>query len=206
MIEDNGKGMRPELAKTILNHIGVTDGKENGHGIGLTQVLDTLQNNEGKLEIESQEGVGTKMILTFPRIPSQNWIADSIKLVDDDIVIILDDDSSIHMAWNTRFDELVRKFPNLAVLHFEIGQECIDFINRIAPDKIHKVFLLTDYELLKQDVNGLDVIHQTPVERSILVTSHYADKAICSCAIKAGTTILPKQLAYDIPIAVEASV
>lgn len=202
-VEDNGKGMRAELVTRILNQIAVTEGKQDGHGIGLTQVHETLQNNEGKLAIESQEGVGTKMILTFPRVPSQDWIADSIHLHDDDIVVILDDDSSIHLAWNTRFDELVKQFSNLQVHHFEIGQDCVDFINNLPPEDIRKVFLLTDYELLKQDLNGLDVIRQTPVDRSILVTSHYENKSVCGDAVKVGTIILPKQLAYDIPIDVE---
>ena len=200
VVEDNGKGMRPELVQKIMNHVAVTDGKPDGHGIGLTQVRDTLQNNEGTLAIETREGVGTKMIATFPRVTSENWIADSMQLAEDDIVVILDDDSSIHLAWNTRFDGLVKQFSNLTVRHFEFGQECIDFINGLAPERIGKVFLLTDYELLKQDLNGLDVIHQTPVHRSVLVTSYYADKSIRACASKAGTTILPKQLAYDIPI------
>jgi hypothetical protein len=200
IVEDNGKGMRPQLAQTIMNQIAITEGKTDGHGIGLTQVRDTLQNNEGTLAIDSKVGVGTKMKVSFPRVPSENWIADSMQLADDDIVVILDDDSSIHLAWNTRFDELVKLYPNLTVRHFEFGQECIDFINGLPPEKIAKVFLLTDYELLKQDLNGLDVIHQTPVHRSVLVTSYYADKSIRACAGKAGTTILPKQLAYDIPI------
>jgi len=200
VVEDNGKGMRPELVQKLINQTAVTEGKQDGHGIGMTQVRETLQNNEGELTIDSREGVGTKMILTFPRVPSQNWIADSMQLVDDDIVVILDDDSSIHMAWNTRFDRLKKIFPNLTVHHFEIGQKCIDFINGLPPEQIQKIFLLTDFELLKQDLNGLDVIYQTPVARTILVTSHYADKQVCSQAIKAGTTILPKQLAYDIPI------
>jgi signal transduction histidine kinase len=200
IIEDNGKGMRPELIQKVMNQIAVTEGKKDGHGIGLTQVRETLQNHEGQLAIESEIGVGTKMILTFPRVPAQNWIADSIQLNDDDIVVVLDDDDSIHAAWDTRFDTLLTKFPNLTVKHFEIGQETIDFINGLAPEKKQKVFLLTDYELINQDLHGLNIIKQTAIQRSILVTSHYENKTVCQDAVKADTKILPKQLAHDIPI------
>jgi signal transduction histidine kinase len=200
VVEDNGKGMRPELVKKIMDQIAVTEGKKDGHGIGLTQVRETLQNNEGQLKIESEVGVGTKMILTFPRIPPQNWIADSMQLNDDDTVVILDDDSSIHMAWDTRFDKLGQEWPNLTVKHFEIGQETVDFINNLAPDEKKKVLLLTDFELLKQKLDGINVIKQTAIDRSILVTSHYANKTIRHNSVKVGTQILPKQLAYDIPI------
>jgi hypothetical protein len=65
---------------------------------------------------------------------------------------------------------------------------------------------LTDYELINQKLNGLDAIKQTGVQRSVLVTSHYANKTVCQDAVKAGTKILPKQLAYDIPIHISSSV
>ena len=199
-IEDNGKGMKPELVQKILGHSAVTEGKENGHGIGLTQVRETLENNKGEWIIDSQIGHGTQFILTFPRAHSLNWIAETIRLENDDTVVILDDDSSIHMAWDIRFDVILKKFPQLTIKHFELGQEAIDFINDHTPDKKQKIFLLTDYELLKQDLDGLGVIKETQISRSILVTSHYANKQVQHLAAKTNTKILPKQLASDIAI------
>ena len=35
-----------------------TEGKKDGHGIGLSQVRDTLEHNHGKMTIESEVGVG----------------------------------------------------------------------------------------------------------------------------------------------------
>src|SRR6185437_11452455 len=37
-IQDNGKGMSPALVDKIMNRVAVTSGKQDGHGIGLTQV------------------------------------------------------------------------------------------------------------------------------------------------------------------------
>lgn len=204
VVEDNGKGMRPELVQKIMGQLAVTEGKKDGHGIGLTQVRETLQNNEGQLAIESEVGLGTKMILTFPRVPSQNWVAETMPLKEDDIVIILDDDSSIHLAWDTRFDQILAEYPDLTIKHFEIGQDTLNFINALPPEKKQKVFLLTDYELLKQKINGVDVVNQSAIKRSILVTSHYANKSVRNSAIQAGTQILPKQLAHDINISITA--
>lgn len=199
-IEDTGKGMKPELVQKILNYTAVSEGKEDGHGIGLTQAHETLQNNQGHWVIESEIDQGTKFILTFPRAPSLNWIAETLQLNDDDTVVILDDDSSIHMAWDIRFDVILKKFPHLMIKHFELGQETIDFINSLPPDKKQKIFLLADYELLKQDLDGLDVIKKTNISRSILVTSHYAHKGVQQAATETDTKILPKQLASDIAI------
>jgi putative PEP-CTERM system histidine kinase len=40
--------------------------KENGLGVGLFQCKQMVEDNHGKIRIESQEGHGTKVILTFP--------------------------------------------------------------------------------------------------------------------------------------------
>lgn len=199
-VEDNGKGMTTELVQKILSRTPVTEGKKNGHGIGLTQVHETLENNQGQLSINSQIDQGTKFVLTFPRTQSLNWIAETLQLNDDDTVVILDDDTSIHMAWDIRFEVILKKFPHLKIKHFEQGQEAIDFINDHTPNKKQKIFLLADYELLKQDLNGLEVIKKTDISRSILVTSHYANKEVQQSAAQTNTKILPKQLASDIPI------
>ena len=199
-IKDNGKGMSPELVQKIMNQVAITEGKADGHGIGLAQVRETLQNSQGQWEIESQIGSGTAIKLIFPRSKPLTWLADSIRLNDNDTVVILDDDSSIHMAWDVRFEEIRKEYRGITVKHFEIGQQAIDSINGLTPDKKKEIFLLADYELLKQDLNGLDVIKKSQVNRSILVTSHYANEQIQQMATKTGTKILPKELASDIPV------
>ncbi|MBP9742751.1 MAG: HD domain-containing protein [Burkholderiales bacterium] len=201
ILKDNGKGMRPELVNKIVNNISVTEGKTGGHGIGLSQVRETIQLNDGKFKINSTVGQGTEITLTFPKISSPPWIADHIKIYADDIVVILDDDTSIHAAWNTRFANDVPQLIN-KLNHFESGQETINFINNLSPSDKQKVFLLVDYELLNQKLNGLDVVKQTGITRSILVTSHNENRDIQAQAHKTHTKILPKLLAAEIPISV----
>jgi len=205
-IEDNGKGMSPALVQKILDKIAVTEGKEDGHGLGLQQVRDTLQDNEGIWEIDSEVDIGTKIKLTFARTQALGWIAESVELNDNDTVVILDDDSSIHMAWDFRFEKILKLHPGLKVKHFEIGRETIEFINALGPDKKENSFLLADYELLNQDLNGLQVIDLVQMKRAILVTSHYANKRVQQSAFKTGTKILPKQLASSVPIHINKSV
>ena len=71
----------------------------------------------------------------------------------------------------------------------------MDFLNDLSPAEKQHVFLLSDYELLKQELNGLHVVAQSNIDRSILVTSHYADPLLQERSSKTGTKILPKQLA-----------
>lgn len=205
-IEDNGKGMSPELIKKIMSSISFTEGKKGGHGLGLTQVRETLERNQGELSFASTVGKGTKVSLTFPRITAPSWIAEEIKLGKNDNVIILDDGASIHRAWDTHFEPILKREPGIKLKHFEMGKEALNYINSLSNSEKNRVFLLSDYELLKQDLNGLNVIEQSKIKRSILVTSHYANPVVLEHAIKIGTKILPKQLASEISIVVDPSI
>ncbi|MDO8954750.1 MAG: PAS domain-containing sensor histidine kinase [Gammaproteobacteria bacterium] len=205
IITDNGKGMMPELISKIMNNITVTEGKEGGHGLGLTQVRETLVRNQGELSFYSSVGKGTEVTIKFPRITAPDWIAEEIKLGNNDLVIILDDGTSIHRAWDSHFESIVKKNPDIRLKHFERGNEALAFIMNLSPTEKKKVFLLTDYELLKQELNGLNVIEQGKINRSILVTSHYANQTVREHATRTGTKILPKQLASEISINIDAS-
>jgi signal transduction histidine kinase/FixJ family two-component response regulator len=200
IIEDNGRGMPPEVRDKIINAIEVTSEKENGHGIGMCQVRDTLNNNSGKLEIKSRIGLGTKIFLTFPRLEAPNWIAQEITLYESDTVIILDDDNSIHGAWEKRFKA---DAPDIKLRHFTQGKEVIKFIHNLTEEEKQKIFLLTDYELINQELDGLKIINQTGIKRSILVTSHHENEEVHKLANKTKTKILPKQLAAEVSILVK---
>lgn len=199
IIQDNGKGMPQEIIDKIMNNIAVTAGKKNGNGIGLAQVRNTLHISKGKMSIESEIGVGTKIILTFPKIGSPDWIAEEIVLHKGDTVVVLDDDDSIHDAWSARFEDYA---GIIHLEHFETGEKAIDFINN-ASEK-NKIFLLSDFELINQGLNGLQVIEKTSMQtQSVLVTSHYHNQPVCDLAAKIVVKILPKQLAPEVPIKIE---
>jgi signal transduction histidine kinase len=206
VIEDDGKGMSAGLVKKLMSNLAITEGKQDGHGIGLTQVWEALERNQGEFAIDSKIGKGTKIILTFPRLMAPNWIAEEIKLGSQDFVIILDDDSSIHFAWDTRFESILAQAPGIRVQHFQNGLEALEVINQLSVADKQKLFLLTDYELLNQELHGLDVVARAQVHHSVLVTSHYTNKVILDAAAATGTKILPKQLVPEIPIVIDATV
>ncbi|CAL7959834.1 Sensor protein [Gammaproteobacteria bacterium] len=196
IIQDNGKGMSEETANKIKSGATVATDKKEGHGIGLTQIRETIELNRGKFDVVSKLGEGTKMILTFPMAIPPQWLAKDIKLNEGDTVIILDDDPAMHGIWDMYF----KKYKNdIQLKHFIIGKEAINFINTF-PEK-NKIYLLADKELMKQDgLTGMDVIKQTNLERATLVTSHYADIEVQKFAAESGIGILPKDLATEASI------
>lgn len=199
VIEDNGCGMSQEIIDKIMSNIMVTDGKKNGSGIGFAQVRETLKESQGKMLIESKIGEGAKITLIFPIMNTPEWIVREIILNKGDMVVVLDDDSTIHKAWEARF------YPygeDIQLYHFELGVDAIQFIKEL-PIK-NKVFLLSDFELINQEFNGLQVIERLALEeRSILVTSHHGKQHIRDAASLMGVKILPKSLASEVAITVK---
>jgi PAS domain S-box-containing protein len=200
IVSDNGKGMSSALIEKIMNNMSVSEGKVDGNGIGLTQVRETLARNKGTLSIHSKIGKGTAIQIKFPRVKAPLWVAEEIMLGREDIVVILDDDRSIHGAWDSRFEGILKQAPHIKLHHFENGQEGLTFLTTLDRDEKKKTLLLTDFELLKQSLNGLDVVERANLSRSILVTSHYDDPDIQKRTHALGTKILPKQLASEIPM------
>ena len=66
-IQDNGQGMSDEVRARLFQAFFSTKG-EKGTGLGLMVVQKTIKAHAGKLEVESQEGVGTTFIITLPKM------------------------------------------------------------------------------------------------------------------------------------------
>ncbi|MEB3340931.1 ATP-binding protein, partial [Okeania sp.] len=67
IIEDNGKGMPPEVKKRIFDHLFTTKGVGKGTGLGLAIVRQiVVEKHGGIIDCISEVGKGTKFIITLP--------------------------------------------------------------------------------------------------------------------------------------------
>jgi PAS domain S-box-containing protein len=128
VVEDNGIGMPEEVKDKIMNNIRVTSGKINGHGVGFEYIRDILTNNNGTLSIESKQNCGTKIILTFPKVTTPNWMCNKLIINPNDIIVVLDDDDFIHDIWNIKLNPILQKTPSVQLKHFKFGLDVINFI------------------------------------------------------------------------------
>lgn len=64
-VSDTGTGMTPEVKEKCLAAFYTTKGR-NGTGIGLAMVKDFCDKNRAGLEIDTREGAGTTVSMTFP--------------------------------------------------------------------------------------------------------------------------------------------
>lgn len=200
-IQDTGCGMPKDLVNTILQGQKVSN-KIDGLGLGFIHARKFLIASKGQLNISSILQRGTCISLTFPNEKTPPWIINEIMIYPDSIIVILDDDPSIHGAWDSLFSISLKKNFFLRVIHFTQSNECLEYIRNINSADHHKILLLTDYELLKQGINGLEVIGLTCLNRAILVTSHYENQDIIKKSILLNTKILPKTLASEVKLTV----
>jgi signal transduction histidine kinase len=63
-IVDTGPGIPAARLENLFQPF--TSSKENGLGVGLFHCKQMVEDNQGQIRIESQEGHGTKVILSFP--------------------------------------------------------------------------------------------------------------------------------------------
>jgi PAS domain S-box-containing protein len=201
-IQDNGKGMPSEIVEKLMKNESVSSTKECGYGIGMPQIQDTLQELNGTQVIESTQNVGTKIMLTIPRYEKLWWETEKIDIRRGQIVVIVDDDVGIHGKWKERLGKYT---PGISLKFFREGQAAVDFINTCG--RREDVFLLSDYELRNQPLNGLDVIQKSGIGRhqSILVSEHYGSKGIekKSRGVWAAGGVLPKEFINDVRIVFE---
>jgi signal transduction histidine kinase len=66
-LKDTGMGI-PEAIRDKLFDSFVTSGKKGGTGLGLAIVKKVVEEHKGKIEVESETGVGTTFKLYFPRV------------------------------------------------------------------------------------------------------------------------------------------
>jgi len=64
-VEDTGCGISKENMKKIFNPFFTT--KEKGSGLGLPIVRKIVEGHQGTVDVESQEGAGTKVIIRLPK-------------------------------------------------------------------------------------------------------------------------------------------
>ncbi|MEZ4815530.1 MAG: HAMP domain-containing sensor histidine kinase [Bdellovibrionota bacterium] len=192
-IKDSGKGMsKDELKKLGLRGVSW---KENGSGLGFSFAKKCVEQWGGMIDVESEVGQGTTVLVKLPVANSPDWFIDKVRISKDTTVVVLDDDPSIHSSWDNKLKAFGK---SISIKHFSEPASLKDWLADRTPKN---AIYFIDYEFLNSTDNGLNFIRENKLEsKSVLVTSRADEetiKAACStCCVK----LLPKAMVSSIPI------
>lgn len=201
IISDNGKGI-PKSLLARLGEMGFSYGKEStksGAGLGLFHAKETIKSFGGNFKISSEEGVGTTIEITLPKVKPPDWFVEKLVISVGSMIISVDDDLSIHGIWRGRYDSLGICAPVAQYLSFTSGADFKAWYI-VNHTKYTNLVLLVDYELLNQPQTGLDLIEEMNIyENAVLVTSRYEEREIRERCARVGVRLIPKAMAGTVP-------
>lgn len=197
IVRDDGVGISPEvLAK--LGRMGATHGKAEGSGLGLNHARNCTESWGGSLRMSSEPGKGTAVTVLLPQAEAPAWFVSELSFPAGAVVVILDDDESIHAVWDGRLDAFREK--GIEILHFATPNELRRWSGD-NPGKRSSAHFLLDYELSGYEDTGLTLASELGIgEQSILVTSRYDEPGILAHCRSLGARMIPKGLAAVVPI------
>ena len=164
-IRDNGCGIADEILPKVGER-GLTTKKE-GSGLGLYHAKKMIESWKGKLKITSQSNAGTSVEILLPKIQAPQWFPQNVTVTPESIIVVLEDDISIHDVWKSKLSDLAIQFHL-----FSHSSELRTWISKNRPTLSQAEFFV-DYELRGEEFTGLDVIETEGLcKQSVLVSSH----------------------------------
>jgi len=201
VVSDNGKGIPPAIL-TQLGQRGATHGKSGGAGLGLYHARKSVERWGGRLWMTSDLGVGTSVSIVVPCSSAPDWFASKLEFAGDSVVMVLDDDPSVHSIWRKRFDGAAFRAAGVTVHHFSSGREVREWISAVRVRR-EALVCLFDFELRGENATGLDLLEELGLSKNAaLVTSRYEEKSIRDDCTRLGVSLIPKGLAGFVPMAV----
>lgn len=212
-VKDNGRGI-PKHLLDRLGEFGLTHGKEgtpSGSGLGLYHAKKIVEAAGGQIRIDSEEGVGTTVILHLTKCSAPSWFLTELRLKKNTLVVTLDDDLSIHQLWKERLLKARGGLREKDLFTFtSINEFKAWYLRRFmtassdVPSKQENLTYLIDYEFISHSESGIDVIEDLNlIQRAVVVTSRFEDPNIQTRAEKLGLKIIPKSHTSSVPISFE---
>lgn len=197
-IIDNGCGISSQILSKIMK--GQIKTAKSGTGLGLSYAINRFETWECNLEIKSEIEKGTIVEITMPQAKPADWFMPAIRIKQESVIIVLDDDESIHGVWDQRFIQTFSLDDKMEVKHFLNPLELFEWHKTNINSNI---IYLMDYELLGYDMNGIDIIEKLGISsNSVLVTSYFEEKTVRERSRNLSLKAIPKNYSLYIPIEV----
>lgn len=199
-VRDDGRGI-PEDVRGKLGTRGFSHGKASGNGLGVAHAMETVSRWGGRIAIEPAQNRGTVVSVVLPIAASPDWFQEAIRIPVGSVVVIVDDDPSIHAAWSMRFAPLRKSGEVGDLKHFECLADAAAWLRQNS--SLDDSLFLVDYEFAGEARTGLDLITDfNLIGRTVLVTSRHDSEQLRDVCRRLGVRILPKMLESSVPLCV----
>ncbi len=111
-VEDTGEGIPKAILDRILDPFFTTKEIGKGTGLGLSMVYSTVKAHHGQLDIQSEVGLGTSVVLRFParEVTQNSTVLSNISMEETPSislnVLLIDDDDLVRMAVSEQLSAL----------------------------------------------------------------------------------------------------
>jgi signal transduction histidine kinase len=174
IVQDTGTGIPPELIDRIFEPYFTTKQLGEGTGLGLSQVYGFVQQCGGDMRVESDVGVGTRMILSLPvsNEPLQVKVASAAPIASKSgkTILLVEDDDGVADTVNAMLTDLGHR-PTRA---------------RSVDEALQLLKSQASFELVFSDIvmpggrSGMDLaqeLAQTRPDMPVLLTTGYSGRS-----------------------------
>ena len=94
-VSDDGRGMTPAVQARIFEAFFTTRRSEGGTGLGLTTVYSLVRDFDGRIDVISEDGRGSRFEVSFPKADPPRQVDGSVESLrpnDEDRILLVDDD------------------------------------------------------------------------------------------------------------------
>ncbi len=183
VVEDTGVGMTLEVKEHIFEPFYTTKAPGKGTGLGLSTVYGIVQSHGGRLEVESEPGVGTRFSLLFPVAVETEAVEERESavgdLTGDETLLMVEDEANIRQTASRHLERL-----GYHVLLAADGEEGVRMFREHC-EEIDCVIL----DMVLPKLDGLDVfqlIREMEPDVRVVIASGYARKGQIKRAMEMG--------------------
>jgi CheY-like chemotaxis protein len=194
-ISDTGTGMSKDILKRVFEPFFTTKKSGQGTGLGLSQVYSFIKQSGGHVEIDSEAGKGTTVMLYLPAVPANVREEHTLEreVADADIaptILLVEDDHDVRAY----VVEILRE--HYRVLDTHDADSALSMIDR---SDVRVDLLLAD--LVLPGMNGRQLAEQLrarqPQAKVLFMTGYSRDTIGQQWPADAGIEMLHKPLTQD---------
>ncbi|HMA52349.1 MAG TPA: ATP-binding protein, partial [Magnetospirillaceae bacterium] len=161
-VTDTGVGMEQSVVERVFEPFFTTKGPGRGTGLGLAMVYSFVKQSGGRVQIESQPGMGTSVKIYLPRtdarIKEDVNAAEGAPAMEPRCILIVEDNDNVRKMAISRLEALGHE-----VIEADTPAKALEILDNDARIEL----LFTDI-VMPGGVNGFDLAHKATERRPAL--------------------------------------